>query len=84
MSWYRWGSRVYDGFQRKNELEVYHGVQREDRPGDLIVAVAGQRVRDAHEFNDRMRRFGAGDTVTFAVQRGDARVRLSAQLEAEP
>ncbi len=76
--------QVYYGVQHKNELEVYYGFRREDEPGDLIVAVAGQRVRDAHEFNDLMRRFGAGDTVAFEVQRGDSRIRLSAQLEAEP
>lgn len=51
---------------------------------DLIVAVDGQSVSNAQEFNDIMRRFGPGDTVTFVVQRGTTHVHLSAQLEAEP
>jgi S1-C subfamily serine protease len=51
---------------------------------DLIVAVDGQLVSNAQEFNDVMRRFGPGDTVTFVVERGTSHVHLSAQLEAEP
>jgi S1-C subfamily serine protease len=52
--------------------------------GDLIIAVAGQPVRDALEFNDVMGHFGPGDTVTFVVRRGRTQVRLSAQLAADP
>lgn len=61
--------------------DVYH--DRQDL-GDLIVEVEGQPVRDAQEFSEAMRRFGPGDTVSFAVMRGDRIMHLSAQLEEEP
>lgn len=51
---------------------------------DLIVAVEGDAVKDAQEFNAQMHRFGSGDTVTFLVQRGTTSFPLSVELEAEP
>jgi hypothetical protein len=61
--------------------DAYHS--RQD-PGDLIVEVEGHPVRDAQEFSEAMRRFGPGDTVSFAVMRDNRMVHLSAQLEKEP
>ncbi len=61
--------------------DAYHN--RQDL-GDLIVEVAGHPVRDAQEFSEAMRRFGPGDTVSFAIMRRNRMVHLSAQLEKEP
>jgi S1-C subfamily serine protease len=66
-------------------LAIVHDVYRNhEDSGDLIIEVAGQPVQDAQEFTKVMRRFGPGDTVSFAVLRGDRRVNLSARLEGEP
>lgn len=53
-------------------------------PGDLIVAVDNQPVRDAQEFSDKLRSYQPGDTVVFSVMRAGKPVQLSVQLEEEP
>jgi hypothetical protein len=66
-------------------LAIIHDVyQNRQDLGDLIVEVEGRPVRDAQEFSEAMRGFGPGDTVSFAVMRGDQVVHISAQLEEEP
>lgn len=53
-------------------------------PGDLIVAVNNEPVRDAQEFSDKLRYHQPGDTVVFSVIRGGEPVQVSVQLEEEP
>ena len=53
-------------------------------PGDLIVAVDNQPVRDAQEFSDKLRSYQPGDTVVFSVTRGGKLMQVSVQLEEEP
>jgi hypothetical protein len=53
-------------------------------PGDLIVAVDNQPVRDAQEFSDKLRSYQPGDTVVFSVTRGGKLLQVSVQLEEEP
>lgn len=53
-------------------------------PGDLIVAVDNQPVRDAQEFSDKLRAYRPGDTVVFSVVRAGKPLQLSVQLEEEP
>jgi len=53
-------------------------------PGDLIVAIGEHKVRDASEFNQEMRRYRPGDSVTFSVLRRGKPMQISVQLEAEP
>jgi S1-C subfamily serine protease len=63
---------IHDVYRNRHNLE------------DLIVEVQGRPVRDAQEFSEAMRGFGPGDTVSFAVMRGDQIVHISAQLAEEP
>ncbi|MCS6925129.1 MAG: PDZ domain-containing protein [Candidatus Binatia bacterium] len=53
-------------------------------PGDLIVAVDNQPVRNAQEFSDKLRAYRPGDTVVFSVVRAGKPLQLSVQLEEEP
>jgi C-terminal processing protease CtpA/Prc len=53
-------------------------------PGDLIIAVDGESVHTAQEFNALMNRYQPGAAVTFSVMRKGEPLRLTAQLEAEP
>jgi S1-C subfamily serine protease len=53
-------------------------------PGDLIVAVGEQQVRDAVEFSQALRNHQPGDTVTFSVLRQGKSLQIPVQLEEEP
>jgi S1-C subfamily serine protease len=53
-------------------------------PGDLIVAIDDQPVRNAQEFSEVMRRYQPGDTVSFSIIRAGKPMQLSVQLEEEP
>lgn len=53
-------------------------------PGDLIVAVNDQPVRNAQEFSDMMRRHKPGETVSFSILRAGKAMQISVQLEEEP
>lgn len=53
-------------------------------PGDLIIAVDGESVHTAQEFNALMNRYQPGTAVTFSVMRKGEPLRLTARLEAEP
>lgn len=53
-------------------------------PGDLIVAVDNQPVRDAQEFSDKLRSYQPGDTVVFSILRAGKPGQISVQLEEEP
>jgi hypothetical protein len=53
-------------------------------PGDLIVAVNDQPVRNAQEFSDIMRRYKPHETVSFSILRAGKAMQISVQLEEEP
>lgn len=53
-------------------------------PGDLIVAVNDQPVRNAQEFSDIMRRYKPHETVSFSILRVGKSMQISVQLEEEP
>lgn len=53
-------------------------------PGDLIVAVDNQPVRDAQEFSDKLRCYQPGDTVVFSILRAGKPGQIAVQLEEEP
>lgn len=53
-------------------------------PGDLIVAVNNQPVRNAQEFSEMMRRYQPHETVAFSVLRAGKALQISVQLEEEP
>ena len=53
-------------------------------PGDLIIAVDGDNVHTAQEFNALMNRYQPGAAVTFSVMRKGEPLKLTARLEAEP
>jgi hypothetical protein len=53
-------------------------------PGDLIVAVNGQPVRNAQEFSDVMRRYKPHETVAFSILRAGKSMQISVQLQEEP
>jgi hypothetical protein len=53
-------------------------------PGDLIVAVDSRPVVDALQFNEIMRPYKPGDTVTFSIVRQGKPSHLTVQLAEEP
>ena len=53
-------------------------------PGDLIVAVSGQPVRDAQEFSEIMHRYQPHEVVVFSIVRQGKPMEISVQLEEEP
>jgi hypothetical protein len=53
-------------------------------PGDLIVAVNNQPVRNSQEFSEIMRRYQPRETVVFSIVRGGKSMQISVQLEEEP
>jgi S1-C subfamily serine protease len=66
-------------------LVIAHDMYKASRsPGDLIVAVGDQQVRDAVEFSQEMRRYQPGDTVTFSVVRKGKPLQIPVQLGEEP
>lgn len=53
-------------------------------PGDLIVAVKDQPVRNAQEFTETMQRYQPGDSVPFKVLRQNKLLQITVTLEEEP
>jgi len=56
-------------------------------PGDVVLAVNGQRleaVDDVNDFPKRIARFGPGAKITLEVLRGDTRLEVHATLQARP
>ncbi len=53
-------------------------------PGDLIVAVKDQPVRNAQEFTETMQRYQPGDRVPFKVLRQNKLLQITVALEEEP
>jgi len=53
-------------------------------PGDLIVAVKDQPVRNAQEFTETMQRYQPGDRVPFKVLRQNKPLQITVALEEEP
>lgn len=51
---------------------------------DIILNVAGARVRDPEQFQMQMAKRRPGDEITLHVQRGDARFDLDATLQKRP
>jgi 2-alkenal reductase len=54
------------------------------QPGDVIVAVDGQRVDAANGFIDLLYAHKPGDTVTLTVQRGGGEVDVQVELGTRP
>ncbi|MBM4258292.1 MAG: PDZ domain-containing protein [Deltaproteobacteria bacterium] len=66
-------------------LAIVHDMyMTKQTPGDLIVAVNDQAVRNAQEFSDMMRRYKPQETVSFSILRSGKAMKLSVKLEEEP
>jgi S1-C subfamily serine protease len=66
-------------------LAIAHDIYtNKQSPGDLIVAVDDQPVRDAQEFSEIMRHYEPGETALFGVMRGGKPLKIAVQLEEEP
>lgn len=66
-------------------LVIAHDMYTASRsPGDLIVGIGSQQVRDAASFGQAMHGYRVGDTVAFSVLRGGKPLQISVQLEEEP
>ena len=53
-------------------------------PGDLIVAIKDQPIRNAQEFTETMQRYQPGDRVPFKVLRQNKLLEITVALEEEP
>ncbi len=51
------------------------------RRDGLIIRIGGRKVEDIKAFRRAMKDFGAGETVEFAVKRGDSVLKLRVMLE---
>jgi S1-C subfamily serine protease len=51
---------------------------------DVITAVNGQSLDDAHPLKDMLRQFHPGDRVTLTVQRGTQKLSLDVTLGTHP
>jgi len=49
--------------------------------GDIILAIDGQSVADLDTFNDVMKKYKGGDTITLKIQRGNEVVDIPVTLE---
>ncbi|MBI3247007.1 MAG: PDZ domain-containing protein [Deltaproteobacteria bacterium] len=66
-------------------LVIAHDMYMASRsPGDLIVGIGAQQVRDAASFGQAMHGYRVGDTVAFSVLRNGKPLQISVQLEEEP
>lgn len=66
-------------------LVIMHDMYMASRtPGDLIVAIGDQQVRDASDFGQAMQRYQVGDIVVFSILRNGKPYQISVQLEEEP
>jgi S1-C subfamily serine protease len=54
------------------------------RPGDVIIAVAGESVTDALAVREALARHNAGDRVDVTIRRGESSVTVSVVLEMLP
>ncbi len=61
-----------------------YSANHQSSPGDLIVAIGDQQVRDAVEFSREMHRYQPGDTVTFSIVRQGKPLQVPVVLEEEP
>jgi regulator of sigma E protease len=73
---YVWQARI--GAVEPNSAAAAAGFQ----PGDLIVAVDGRKIRDFNELSVRAK-LGAGDRLTFIIERQGKEVMLSATPRRE-
>jgi hypothetical protein len=66
-------------------LAIAHDIYKNRHPpGDLIVAVENDTVRNAQEFTAAMRRYQPGDRVSFTVLRKNQPLQMTVTLEEEP
>jgi len=52
--------------------------------GDIILAVAGRRVKTLNEFQQELARFGPQTVVYFTVRRGESVLQLPVRLTRGP
>ena len=66
-------------------LAIAHDIYKNRYPpGDLIVAVENDTVRNAQEFTEAMQRYKPGDSVPFKVLRKKQLLQITVALEEEP
>ena len=66
-------------------LAIAHDIYKNRHPpGDLIVAVENNTVRNAQEFTAAMQRYQPGDRVSFTVLRKNQPLQMTVTLEEEP
>ncbi len=66
-------------------LAIAHDIYKNRHPpGDLIVAVEDNTVRNAQEFTAAMQRYKPGDRVSFKVLRKNQFRQIAVTLEEEP
>ena len=53
-------------------------------PGDLIVAVGGERVHSSEDVLAIVEQFSVGDQVPITLQRGSQRVQVNAPVVEMP
>ncbi|MGB9724065.1 MAG: S1C family serine protease [Chloroflexia bacterium] len=54
------------------------------RPGDVIVAVNGERITPERSLADLLARYRPGDTVTLTVRRDNERLEIQVRLGEHP
>ena len=87
---------VTDELAAQYDLPADHGVLVTDvtaggpaaaaglRPGDIVLAIDGQRIDRDNSFTEVLFAHEPGEAVEATVQRGDGRLRLDVTLEERP
>ncbi|MGH2407990.1 MAG: trypsin-like peptidase domain-containing protein [Candidatus Limnocylindrales bacterium] len=54
------------------------------KDGDIVTAIGGQRIDDAHSLEDVLVRYSPGDEVTLSILRAGATIELKVTLATRP
>jgi S1-C subfamily serine protease len=65
-------------------IPLIMSADKDSGPGDIVLAVDGERVRRREEFEQTMRRFEPGDVVYFSVLRRGSILQVPVKLEEYP